>query len=92
MAGRMRAEPLAVANERTHQDRKPSGFLDLIEALTILSRYSDARCPTHCEYEELYVMVPFEDVSEADRARLEELSFKEDTHGEYFSSYRFGSA
>ena len=64
---------------------------DLIEALTILSKYGDPRKPTICAHDELFVMINYEDVSAEDRKRLAELSFNESEHGT-FSSYRFGSA
>lgn len=64
---------------------------DLIEALTIFSKYGDPYCPTHCEHDVLCVMINYEEVSAEDRKRLAELSFNESEHGT-FSSYRFGSA
>lgn len=62
---------------------------DLIEALQIFAKYTDDYAPTHCEHDELSVVVSPDAVSEADLKRLEELSFHAD--GEYFKSYRFGS-
>lgn len=63
---------------------------DLIEALTILSKYTDAEYPTHCEHDELTVCVDPAKVSDVDKARLDELGFfvsEEDC----FKSFRFGS-
>lgn len=64
---------------------------DLIEALTIFLKYGNPYAPIHCEHDILHVMVTADDVSEEDKARLEELSFKPDEYGT-FGSYRFGSA
>jgi hypothetical protein len=61
---------------------------DLIEALTIFSKYSDTYAPTHCEHDVLFVCVDPVLVSAADRARLEELSF--DAGEEGFRSFRIG--
>lgn len=67
---------------------------DLIEALTILRKYLPEECshwPTNCGHDELFIMdVEPEDVSAADKARLEELGFND--NGDHFSSFRFGSA
>ena len=67
---------------------------DLIEALTILSKYGDNAenyAPTHCGHDILVICVPKDGVSEEDVARLKELSFT--WYSEYggWSSYRFGS-
>ena len=70
-----------------------SAFEDLIEALTIMSKYNpDATCPTHCEHDIMYVMVEGEDITEEDLVRLEELGFEPDDDVENMSSFRFGSA
>lgn len=73
---------------------------DLIEALTILSKYLDGDSyhsghPTHCEHDILHVYVD-QSVSDEDKDKLDELGFHpgdycggdEDTS---FSSGRFGS-
>lgn len=67
---------------------------DLIEALTILSKYGNPEWPTHCEHDILTVMVDPVLVSEEDLARLEELDFTPGSEysDEVFTSYRFGSA
>lgn len=62
---------------------------DLIEALTIFSKYTDAAYPTHCEHDELWVVVDPVLVSSEDRARLAELSFL--PIDDAFHSFRFGS-
>lgn len=67
---------------------------DLIEALQIFLTYSNVNCPTHCEHNVMYIMgVNPIDVSGKDTAKLEKLGFfvpEED--GEWFISYKFGSA
>lgn len=65
---------------------------DLIEALTIFLKYGDPYAPTHCEHDELTVCIDPSLVSAEDLARLEALSFRPSREGDYFSSYRFGSA
>lgn len=65
---------------------------DLIEALTILSKYpgTDKRYPTGCQHDVLYVYVKPKDVSKEDRERLFALGFLEDDEEDWFYSYRFG--
>lgn len=65
---------------------------ELIEALTILSKYCDSPTPTHCEHDVLYVMVDPENVSDEDKKRLDELHFVCNYEEEYVCSYYFGSA
>ena len=68
------------------------GNLDtLIEALQIFRKYGNPTCPTHCEHDELRVMIEYDDVSEEDRKRLDELHFSKDEFG-MFVSYWYGSA
>jgi hypothetical protein len=64
---------------------------DLIEALQIFLKYGNPYSPTHCEHDVLTVMIDFDKVSQEDKVKLEELSFKENDYG-CFMSYRFGSA
>ena len=69
---------------------------DLIEALTILSKYlTDDEYfynrPTNCEHEELYVSVDNSKISEEDLARLIDLGFILDEDTGYMVSYRYGS-
>ncbi len=64
---------------------------DLIEALTILSKYEDTDFPTHCEHDVLYVCVDPQKVSAEDQRRLKELSFTADESAGFFRSFRFGS-
>lgn len=62
---------------------------DLIEALTIFSKYDDGDV-INCNHDEMTVCIGYHTVSEEDKKRLEELSFTEDSWG-MFVSYRFGS-
>jgi hypothetical protein len=63
---------------------------DLIKALQIFLKYSNAMFPTHCEHDELLVCVSPELISDEDKYTLEKLSFhpKDDYS---FYSHRFGS-
>ena len=64
---------------------------DLIEALQILAKYmkENIYAPTHCEHDELYVLVNPSIVTYDDLERLKKLGFCPD--GDTFRSYRFGS-
>jgi hypothetical protein len=65
---------------------------DLIEALTILLKYDNPHEPTHCEHDALHVHINPAHVSEEDKARLAELSFRPDAANDGgFYSFRFGS-
>ncbi len=64
----------------------------LIEALKIFSKYSNAEFPTGCEHDELYVYVDPAIVSDEDRARLEELGFYTIEFNDCFISTKYGSA
>lgn len=63
----------------------------LIEALTIFNKYGDPGCPTHCEHDELFIMIDPDDVSREDKDKLEDLWFTETGDGTFRSGY-FGSA
>lgn len=64
---------------------------ELIEALTIFMNY-DEGSSTHCEHDVLLVVSVTEDqVSDEDKSRLEELSFRWMTEYDSWGSYRFGS-
>jgi hypothetical protein len=66
---------------------------DLIEALSILLKYGNPRNPTHCEHDELTICgIDPADVSDADKARLDELGFFVSKSDGCFRSFRFGSA
>jgi hypothetical protein len=67
---------------------------DLIEALTIFLKYRDSRNPTHCEHDVLTIThVTLDEVSDADRRRLEELGFFwDDSEDGSWQSFRYGSA
>lgn len=67
----------------------------LIEALTILLKYGDPAYPTHCEHDVLTIVgIDPEDVSDEDKAKLDELGFfvGSEYGDEAFHSYRYGSA
>jgi hypothetical protein len=75
-------------------EARKSGLQDLIEALTILKKYGDARAPTHCEHDVFRVsgICVAEDAVAADDAkRLNELGFHWDDDFLCWYSYRFGS-
>jgi hypothetical protein len=63
---------------------------DLLEALTILRKYGNPKFPTGCEHDVLRVYIDPGPVSDEDKERLAELSFRPGE--ECFKSYRFGSA
>lgn len=68
---------------------------DLIEALTILSKYLDkkgCRLPTRCEHDVLLIdpVVNTDNVSLEDQKRLEDLGFVFMEEYDSFGSYRFG--
>lgn len=70
---------------------------DLIKALLIFQKYIKPedwayKYPTHCEHDELNILVSPDIVSEEDKTALADLGFfpgKADD--DYFISYRFGS-
>lgn len=64
----------------------------LIEALTIFAKYTDRSYPTHCEHDELYVIVSPDVVSSADAIRLDKLGFYPCEEDGCWKSHRFGSA
>lgn len=67
---------------------------DLIKALQIFRKYTDALYPTSCEHDCLYVHVDPEKVSSADKMELERLGFDSSSDPEeykWFESSRFGS-
>lgn len=64
---------------------------NLIEALTIMSRYSAPAVPINCEHGVLWVDVDPGLVSAQDLDRLAELWFTPDESGLGFSSSFFGS-
>lgn len=64
---------------------------NLIAALQIFLKYGDINYPTHCEHDELYIMVEASVVSEEDKQLLSELGFEPNSNGN-FSSFSYGSA
>lgn len=66
---------------------------DLIEALTIFLKYRDEKWPTNCMHDELWIMgVTFDEVSDEDKKRLDELGFIFDNYDDGWKSFRYGSA
>lgn len=63
----------------------------LIEALTIFLKYGDPAYPTHCEHDELTVMIDPVSVSEDDIKALDALGFMPTSY-KTFKSFRYGSA
>lgn len=72
----------------------PTEGLDaLIAALQIFRKYGNPRYPTNCEHDTLYIVgVDPDQVSDEDKARLDELGFIVDEDDSVFLSFRFGSA
>jgi hypothetical protein len=64
---------------------------DLIQALQIFLKYSNAKFPTICEHDILYVNVKPEAVSQEDIQSLKKLGFNVNENTNNFSSNRFGS-
>jgi len=64
---------------------------ELIEALTILSKYGNPDHPTHCEHDILMININPDLVSDEDLLRLEKLGVFISEDGYTFSSYRYGS-
>lgn len=65
---------------------------ELIKALQILSKYVEGyneNYPTHCEHDELQVIVNPEKVSDDDKEELDKLGFFPED--DYFVSYKYGS-
>ena len=66
---------------------------ELIAALQIFRKYGNPQYPTHCEHDTLQVCIDPEDVSDEDKATLDDMGFFPDEEaGDCFKSYRYGSA
>ena len=67
---------------------------ELIKALQIFLKYGNPKYPTHCEHDILLIMgIDPKDVSDEDKAQLEEYGFFISTEYDgQFGSYRYGSA
>lgn len=63
---------------------------DLIQALQILSKYENPTYPTHCEHDELYILVNPLLVSKEDLEELKKLGLR--AGDDCFISTKFGSA
>lgn len=65
---------------------------ELIKALQIFSKYAEGYnrdYPTHCEHDELQVIINPEKVSDVDKEELDKLGFF--PQDDYFVSYKYGS-
>lgn len=67
-------------------------MMKLIEALTIFAKYTDAKHPTCCEHDTLYVLVEPSKVSAEDIEHLSDLGFEPSESDGHFYSFRYGSA
>jgi len=66
---------------------------DLIEALQIFAKYTDAKFPTTCEHDILIIAgVEQTHVMPGDNMRLYELGFIWNAEYQAYASYRFGRA
>lgn len=65
---------------------------DLIKALQIFRKYTDAKYPTGCEHDVLYVYVDPNIVTGEYIVKLKDFGFDVDDDLGCFSSYLFGSA
>ena len=64
---------------------------DLIEALNIFLKYTQAENPTNCSHDVLWVDVDETKVSKEDKKRLDKLGFFISSEDGGFMSFRFGS-
>lgn len=65
----------------------------LIEALKIFLKYGNPSKPTHCEHDVLYICgISPDDVTDSDKAKLNDLGFFIDEEEDCFKSFGFGSA
>lgn len=64
----------------------------LIEALQIFLKYGDPAYPTHCEHDEMFVMIDPHVVSSEDILKLGELGFTPSESDDSFHSFLYGSA
>ena len=66
---------------------------DLIEALLIFKKYKNVKDPTCCSHDVLSIVeVTEEEVTEADKIKLDNLGFIWSEESDTFCSFRFGSA
>ena len=66
---------------------------DLIKALQIFLKYGNPYNPTHCVHDILLIHgINVEDVTEEDKAALEQFDFFVSSEYDCFGSFRFGSA
>lgn len=65
---------------------------ELIQALEIARKYGDPDNPTHCEHDELWLLINPALVSKKDKKLLDELGFFACEEDPCFKSFRYGSA
>ena len=65
---------------------------DLIKALTILLKYGNPFCPTHCEHDVMTICIDPALVSSDDLRELDRLGIFANNDDDTFMSYRYGSA
>jgi hypothetical protein len=66
---------------------------DLIKALQIFAKYTDAYAPLHCSYDKLTICeVSIDDMHSDDIAAVQALGFDWDEGEDCWYSFRFGSA
>lgn len=61
-------------------------------ALELLAKHQTSAWPFHCEHDVLYVMSDPSKYTEQELEQLSEWGFDADEGGEYFCSFRYGSA
>jgi hypothetical protein len=65
---------------------------ELIKALQIFLKYDNPQYPTHCEHDELTVLIDPRLVTDEDKEKLKSLGFSADMEEDCFISFRYGSA
>lgn len=65
---------------------------ELIQALEIAKKYGDPDSPTHCEHDELWLIIDPALVSKEDKKKLKGLGFFVSKEDKCFKSFRYGSA
>lgn len=66
---------------------------NLILALQIFLNYGNPDYPTHCEHDVMWICgIDPDQVSDEDKAKLNELGFFVDEYDNCFKSYKYGSS
>jgi DNA-binding protein YbaB len=68
------------------------GLDALIASLQIFRKYGNPGCPTHCEHDEMRVMIDPNPVSAEDKKILEDLHWSPEKGNDCFLSFYYGSA